>query len=211
MGTGSLSYSIAKPEPLIVIISGLSGSGKDTVINRLKDISTIDFHFVVTCNTRKRRENEVDGKDYHFISREKFLSMIENGEMLEHSVVYDDLKGVPRFEIENAFAVGKDMILRLDFQGMKKIKAVYPQAVSIFILPPNAANWIERLRSRQTETEESLKIRIRTAEKELAQIGGFDYVVVNDEVDQAAGDILTILQAEHMRSSNRKVIVEPNE
>lgn len=211
MGTGSLSYSIAKPEPLIVIISGLSGSGKDTVINRLKDISTIDFHFVVTCNTRRRRENEVDGKDYHFISREKFLSMIENGEMLEHSVVYDDLKGVPRFEIENAFAVGKDMILRLDFQGMKKIKAVYPQAVSIFILPPDAANWIERLRSRQTETEESLKIRIRTAEKELAQIGGFDYVVVNDEVDQAAGDILTILQAEHMRSSNRKVIVEPNE
>lgn len=211
MGTGSLSYSIAKPEPLIVIISGLSGSGKDTVINRLKDISTIDFHFVVTCNTRRRRENEVDGKDYHFISREKFLSMIENGEMLEHSVVYDDLKGVPRFEIENAFAVGKDMILRLDFQGMKKIKAVYPQAVSIFILPPDAANWIERLRSRQTETEESLKIRIRTAEKELAQIGGFDYVVINDEVDQAAGDILTILQAEHMRSSNRKVIVEPNE
>ena len=211
MGTGSLSYSIAKPEPLIVIISGLSGSGKDTVINRLKDISTIDFHFVVTCNTRKRRENEVDGKDYHFISREKFLSMIENGEMLEHSVVYDDLKGVPRFEIENAFAVGKDMILRLDFQGMQKIKAVYPQAISIFILPPDAENWIERLRSRQTETEESLKIRIRTAEKELAQIGGFDYVVVNDEVDQAAGDILTILQAEHMRSSNRKVIVEPNE
>lgn len=211
MGTGSLSYSIAKPEPLIVIISGLSGSGKDTVINRLKDISAIDFHFVVTCNTRKRRENEVDGKDYHFISREKFLSMIENGEMLEHSVVYDDLKGVPRFEIENAFAVGKDMILRLDFQGMKKIKAVYPQAVSIFILPPDAENWIERLRSRQTETEESLKIRIRTAEKELAQIGGFDYVVINDEVDQAAGDILTILQAEHMRSSNRKVIVEPNE
>ena len=211
MGTGSLSYSIAKPEPLIVIISGLSGSGKDTVINRLKDISAIDFHFVVTCNTRKRRENEVDGKDYHFISREKFLSMIENGEMLEHSVVYDDLKGVPRFEIENAFAVGKDMILRLDFQGMQKIKAVYPQAISIFILPPDAENWIERLRSRQTETEESLKIRIRTAEKELAQIGGFDYVVVNDEVDQAAGDILTILQAEHMRSSNRKVIVEPNE
>ena len=211
MGTGSSSYSIAKSDPLIVIISGLSGSGKDTVINRLKDISTIDFHFVVTCNTRKLRENEVDGKDYHFISREKFLSMIENGEMLEHSVVYDDLKGVPRFEIENAFKVGKDIILRLDFQGMRKIKAVYPHAVSIFIIPPDAEKWIERLRSRNTDTEESLRIRIRTAEKELAEIGGFDYIVVNEEIDQAAGDILTILQAEHMRSSNRKVIVNLNE
>ncbi len=211
METGSSSYSIAKPEPLILIISGLSGSGKDTVINRLKEISPLDFHFVVTCNTRKRRENEIDGKDYHFISREKFLSMIENGEMLEHSVVYDDLKGVPRFEIENAFKIGQDMILRLDFQGMQKIKAVYPQAVSIFIIPPDAEKWIERLRSRMTESEESLQIRIRTAEKELAEVSGFDYIVVNEEIDQAAGDILTILQAEHMRSSNRKVIVNLHE
>ncbi len=211
MGIGSVSYSIAKPEPLIVIISGLSGSGKDTVINRLNEISTIDFHFVVTCNTRKRRENEVDGKDYHFITREKFLSMIDNGEMLEHSVVYDDLKGVPRFEIENAFKVGKDIILRLDFQGMQKIKSVYPQAVSIFIIPPDAEKWIDRLRKRNTDSEESLKVRIQTAKKELAEISAFDYIVVNEEIDQAAGDILTILQAEHMRSSNRKVIVDPDE
>ena len=127
-------YVIEDPKPLILIISGLSGSGKDSVINRLKEISTVDFHFVVTCNTRKKREGEIDGKDYHFITREKFISMIKNGEMLEHSEVYDDLKGVPKFEIEKAIEHGKDIILRLDYQGMRKIKAVYTEAVSIFII-----------------------------------------------------------------------------
>ena len=211
METEMFGFTAEMPQPLILIISGLSGSGKDTVINRLNEISSRRFHFVVTCNTRKRRENEIDGKDYHFITREKFLSMIENGEMIEHSVVYDDLKGVPRFEIENAFRQGNDMILRIDLQGMQKIKACYPQAVSIFILPPDAKEWISRLRSRNTDTEESLKIRIRTAKEELEGISAFDYVVINEDIDQAAQDILTIVRAEHMRTSNRKVTVSSNE
>ena len=208
MGTESLHFSFDKPQPLILVISGLSGSGKDVVINRMNEISDVKFHFVVTCNTRKRREQEIDGKDYHFITREKFLSMIENGEMIEHSVVYDDLKGVPRFEIENAFKAGQDIILRLDSQGMQKIKAIYPQTISIFILPPDADSWLARLRARNTETEESLNIRIQTAEKELAGVSQFDYIVINDRIEQAAIDILTILKAEHMRSANRKVITE---
>ena len=208
MGTESLHFSFDKPQPLILVISGLSGSGKDAVINRMNEISDDKFHFVVTCNTRKQRENEIDGKDYHFITREKFLSMIENGEMIEHSVVYDDLKGVPRFEIEDAFRIGQDIILRLDSQGMQKIKAIYPQTISIFILPPDADSWLARLRARNTETEESLNIRIQTAEKELAGVSQFDYIVINDRIEQAAIDILTILKAEHMRSANRKVITE---
>lgn len=208
MGNESLHFSFENPEPLILVISGLSGSGKDAVINRMKEISDVEFHFVVTCNTRSRREKEVDGKDYHFITREKFLSMIEEGEMIEHSVVYNDLKGVPRFEIENAFKAGQDIILRLDSQGMKKIRAIYPQTVSIFILPPDAESWLDRLKKRNTETEESLQVRIQTAVKELAEVPLFDYTVINDEIDQAAMDILTILKAEHMRSSNRKVNVQ---
>lgn len=198
-------YVIEDPRPLILIISGLSGSGKDTVINRLKEISTVDFHFVVTCNTRKKREGEIDGKDYHFISREKFISMIENGEMLEHSEVYDDLKGVPRFEIEKAMQDGKDMILRLDYQGMRKIKAIYHEAVSVFIIPPDAEAWINRLRARNTDSEESLALRVNTAVEELKYIDEFDYILINDEIDHAAMDLLTILRAEHMRSSNRTV------
>ena len=204
----STGYIIEEPKPLIVIISGLSGSGKDTVINRLKEISTVDFHFVVTCNTRKKREGEIDGKDYHFITREKFLEMIENGEMIEHSEVYDDLKGVPRFEIEKAMAETKDLILRLDYQGMRKVKAIYPHAVSIFIIPPDADAWIARLKSRNSDSEESLQLRIRTAVKELSHIEDFDYILVNDEIDHAAMDLLTILRAEHMRSQNLKVVMK---
>ena len=198
-------YVIEDPQPVILIISGLSGSGKDTVINRLKEISTVDFHFVVTCNTRPKREGEIDGKDYHFITREQFQRMIDNGQMLEHSVVYDDLKGVPRFEIEKAIEMGKDIILRLDYQGMRKVKKIYPEAVSIFIIPPDAEAWIARLRARNTDSEESLQLRIKTAVEELKYIDSFDYVLINDDIHHAAMDLLTILKAEHMRSGNRKV------
>lgn len=208
MKTEASGYIIEDPKPLILIISGLSGAGKDTVINRLKEISPVDFHFVVTCNTRKKREGEIDGKDYHFITREKFLDMIKKGEMLEHSVVYDDLKGVPRFEIEKALEKGKDIILRLDYQGMRKVKAIYPEAVSIFIIPPDAEAWIARLRARNTDSEESLQLRIQTAVEELKNIDNFDYVLINGDIGHAAMDLLTILRAEHMRTGNRKVRTE---
>ncbi len=205
------AYSISKPMPLILVISGLSGAGKDTVINRLKEISPIDFHFVVTCTSRMRRENEVDGRDYHFLSREKFEAMIANDEMVEYSVVYDDLKGVPKFEIEKAFKEHKDIILRVDRQGMLKVRKLYPNAVSIFIVPPDAHTWLGRLRARNTDTEEALRIRIYTARQELENINDFDYVVINDKVDQAAADIIDIMRVEHMRSSNRKVSLNSNE
>ena len=208
MKTEASGYIIEDPKPLILIISGLSGAGKDTVINRLKEISPVDFHFVVTCNTRKKREGEIDGKDYHFITREKFLDMIKKGEMLEHSVVYDDLKGVPRFEIEKAMEKGKDIILRLDYQGMRKVKAIYPEAVSIFIIPPDAEAWIARLRARNTDSEESLQLRIQTAVEELKNIDSFDYVLINGDIGHAAMDLLTILRAEHMRTGNREVRIE---
>ncbi len=205
------AYSISKPMPLILVISGLSGAGKDTVINRLKEISPIDFHFVVTCTSRVRRENEVDGRDYHFLSREKFEAMIANDEMVEYSVVYDDLKGVPKFEIEKAFEEHKDIILRVDRQGMLKVRKIYPNAVSIFIVPPDAHTWLERLRARNADTEEALRIRIYTARQELENINDFDYVVINDKVDQAAADIIDIMRVEHMRTINRKVSLNSNE
>ena len=208
METEAFRYIIEDPKPLILIISGLSGSGKDTVINRLKEIATVAFHFVVTCNTRKKREGEIDGRDYHFITREKFLDMIKNGEMLEHSVVYDDLKGVPRFEIEKALEQGKDIVLRLDYQGMRKVREAYPEAISIFVIPPDAEAWINRLRARNTDSEESLQLRIRTAEEELKNIDSFDYVLINEDIDHAAMDLLTILRAEHMRIRNRGIYTE---
>ena len=134
--------------------------------------------------------------------------MIKNGEMLEHSVVYDDLKGVPRFEIEKALEQGKDIVLRLDYQGMRKVREVYPEAISIFVIPPDAEAWINRLRARNTDSEESLQLRIRTAEEELKNIDSFDYVLINEDIDHAAMDLLTILRAEHMRIRNRGIYTE---
>lgn len=201
------NFEIKKAAPLILIISGLSGAGKDSVIGCLRKMETIDFHFVVTCNTRAPREGETDGKDYHFMSRERFLQMVESGEMVEHSKVYDDYKGVPKFEIDRAFEEGKDLILRLDYQGMQKVKKIYPEAVSIFILPPDFETWIGRLRGRGSDSEEALQLRIATAEKELACVPDFDYVVINDELEKAAAEVAAIVQSEKYRSSHRKVMI----
>lgn len=199
------SYKILKSDPMIVIISGLSGSGKDTVINALRNNSKLNFHFVVTCNTRKQRDDEIDGVHYHFISREKFLDMIRKNEMVEYSPVYNDYKGVPKFEIEKGLAKGQDMILRLDPQGMKKVKQVYPNAVTIFIVPPNPETWLERLINRGSDSDEDLRVRIETASEEIKSIPEFDYVVVNDQLDKAVEDVLTILRAEHLRTTRIKV------
>lgn len=192
-------------EPVILIISGLSGAGKDSVIKRLNKISERKFRFVVTCNTRAPRVGEVDGKDYHFVTRERFLEMIANDEMVEYSQVYDDYKGVPRFEVENALASGQDLLLRVDYQGMLKIKKVYPDAVSIFLIPPDSDVWKQRLTRRGTESEEAMQIRIDTAKKELDCLPAFDYLVVNNDLDTAAREVLTIVAAEHYRTTRRKV------
>ncbi len=198
-------FNILKSDPMIIIISGISGAGKDTLIEELRLTPKYDFHFVVTCNTRNKRNDEIDGVHYHFITREKFLDMISKNEMIEYSPVYNDFKGVPKFEIEKAFADGKDMLLRLDHQGAKKVKQVYPEAITIFIVPPDPKTWIERLVTRGTDSPEDLQVRIKTSRDEIKAIPDFDYLVVNDELDQAVEDVLNILRAEHQKTSRIKV------
>lgn len=202
------SFYIQSNKPLILVFTGISGAGKDTLINCLSEQSNYDFHFVVTCNTRKMREGEIDGVNYHFITKEKFIDMVNNNEMIEHAQVYDDFKGVPRFEIDKAFADGKDMILRLDIQGTRRVKEVYPEAITIFIIPPDDETWLSRLRSRGTEAEESLQIRLNTAIQEISSVSDFDYLVVNDKLDSAVEEILSIITAEHARTSRRSIIME---
>lgn len=194
-------FNFAKEKPLMIIISGVSGAGKDTVINELRNRSEFDFHFVVTCNTRERRHDEIDGVDYHFVSREKFLQMIAKNELIEYSSVYSDFKGVPRDEVEKALRHEKDIILRLDHQGTRKVKEAYPEAISIFIVPPDPITWIERLNRRGGQTDEDLRVRIATAEKELAAIKTFDYLVVNDVMENTVQEVINIIRAEHHRIS----------
>jgi guanylate kinase len=207
MTDNSLSFDFYNPQPLLIVISGTSGVGKDAVIHELKT-RNLPLHFVVTATTREIRIGEVDGRDYFFYTEEEFMRRVENGEFAEWSWVYKDLKGVPHSQVEGAMQSGKDVIIKVDVQGAEKLKAIYPQAVLIFIIPTSTEEWKTRLISRKSETEASLKLRIQTALHEVTRIGAFDYVVVNGEnqLCKAADDVLNIIAAEHHRVNHRKIL-----
>lgn len=191
--------------PLLIVISGPSGVGKDSVIERMK-ARGLPFHFIVTATTRPQRANEIEGQDYFFVSHDQFHALIEGGELLEYALVYDEYKGVPREQVRQALTSGKDVVMRLDVQGAETVQSLCPEAILIFLSTRDEQELIERLRSRGTETEESLRIRIETVRKELKRAEAFDYYVINaqDHLDQAVDDILAILRAEHLRTHPRK-------
>ena len=190
----------------LVLISGPSGVGKDSVIKAMKE-RNLPFYFVVTATTRPKRENEIHGIDYFFISIEEFKSMIDNDELLEYATVYEDYKGVPKKQVRQALASGKDVIMRVDVQGAATIRKISPQACLIFLTAQNEAELIERLKRRNTETPDGLNKRIETARKELKRVDEFDYVVLNREchLNEAVDTILAIIQAEHHRTRQKKV------
>ena len=154
-------FNVDADSPLLIVISGPSGAGKDTVVQRMKERG-LRFHFVTTATTRLRRPNEVDGKDYLFISAEKFAKMIEADEFMEHALVYGDYKGVPKEQVRKALASGRDVVMRLDVQGAETIRRLVPEALLIFITTDSEEELISRLKERSTETPEALAIRIAT-------------------------------------------------
>jgi guanylate kinase len=193
-------------QPLMIVISGPSGVGKDTVLQRMKE-RQLPFHFVVTATTRPRRPGEVDGQDYIFVSRDKFAEMIEQNELLEHAYVYNDYKGIPKGQVRQALASGQDVVMRLDVQGAETIRKLCPEALLIFLSTETEDELIERLRARKTEDSEGLKLRIATARQELKRVGMFDYYVVNPSLrlESAVDTILAIIHAEHHRTVPRQV------
>ena len=199
-------YPITHFEPLLVVISGPSGVGKDSVIKAMKD-RDLPFYFVVTATTRAKREDEVHGVDYFFVTTEDFVAMIENDELLEYATVYEDYKGVPKAQVRQALESGKDVIMRVDVQGAATIREISQQACLIFLTAQNDAELVERLKQRKTETPEGLNKRIATAREELQRMHEFDYVVLNRDshLDEAVDTILAIIRAEHHRTSPQKV------
>jgi guanylate kinase len=186
--------------PLLVVVSGPSGVGKDTLLQRLKERG-FDFAFVVTMTTRPKREHEVDGKDYFFVSHDHFSSLIESNGFLEYSKVYGDYKGIPKEQVQCAWDSGKDVVMRIDVQGAAKVRMLVPQAVTIFLIPESESELVRRLTERKTETPEGLNRRINTAREEMKHLCEFDYVVVNpaNHIDQAVNQIISIINAEHCR------------
>jgi guanylate kinase len=199
------AYNI-RSNPLLVVLSGPSGVGKDTVLAGLKKHNH-RFHFVVTVNTRPRRPDEVEGVDYHFISKERFAEMINRDELLEHAVVYGDYKGIPKQQVRDALASGKDVLMRLDVQGAATVRRLVPEAVLIFITAPSEQELVERLQARKTDPPDQLQLRIAESRQEMKRASEFDYVVINraGAVDQAVNDVLAIIRAEHSRIHQRTV------
>ena len=192
--------------PLLIVISGASGSGKDSVVRRMQQ-NGLQFHFVVTATTRPRRPNETHGKDYWFVSQAEFARMIEANELIEYAVVYGDYKGVPREQVRQALASGQDVVMRLDVQGAETVRKLVPDSLLIFITTDSEEELVRRLQERQTETKDTLAIRIATAHRELKRVEAFDYVIVNHDalLDHTVDVIRAIIEAEHHRTSPRKV------
>jgi guanylate kinase len=193
-------------EPLLIVISGPSGVGKDTVLHRMKE-RRVALHFVVTATTRAPRPDEVNGVDYIFLSNDEFAEMIETNELLEYAIVYNDYKGIPKQQVRNALASGKDVILRIDVQGAATIRKLWPDALLIFVTSATEEELVQRLTARKTETPEGLKLRIATARKEMQRLNEFDYCVVNPEfhLDTAVDTLLSIIEAEHNRVNPRRI------
>lgn len=192
--------------PLLVVISGPSGVGKDAVLSRLKATEP-QIRFIITMTTRTRRPKEVNGIDYRFVSNEVFESLRKKNELLESANVYGNWYGVPKQPIREALKAGQDAIVKVDVQGAATVKKIIPEAIFIFLMPPSLDELGNRLRQRYTEKPHELEIRLRTATSEIKQASKFDYVVINnkDGLNTAVEEIRAIIIAEKCRVKPRKI------
>jgi guanylate kinase len=194
------------PNPLIIVLSGLSGVGKDTVLSRLRQ-SEHPLEFIVTVTTRPPRPNERDGIHYRFVSEPEFRTMIDSGQLLEYASVYGYYYGVPAAPVREALNNERDVVIKVDVQGAETIKKIVPEAVFIFLAASSMQELESRLKLRGSETAEDLELRLRTAEQELEKLPLFDYLVLNrrGEVNHAVADIEAIITAEKCRVVPRKI------
>lgn len=198
-----------KNYPLLIVISGPSGVGKDTIARLVIESRAEAFYFVVTATTRPPRPGEIDGQDYIFLSSDQFAEMIESNELLEYAIVYNDYKGIPKQQIREALASGRDVIMRVDVQGAATIRKLVPNAITIFLTTNSEEELVARLRERKSETAEGLNLRIATARQEMKRIHEFDYWIVNaeEQQDTAVNQILSIITAAHCRVNQKPVIL----
>ncbi len=194
----------------MVIISGPSGVGKDTIIDAMKlRQPEHPRRYVITVTTRGRRDYETDGVHYHFHSVDDYQRLVEVEGLLEASLVHDHWYGTPRDQVQSAITSGYDAILKIDVQGADKVRAKIPEALLIFVVPPSIEELERRLKARRSETPQQLELRLRNARIEMARTGEFDHVVVNetDKVDETAEEIDSIIAAEHRRFADRRIVV----
>ena len=191
---------------MLVIISGPSGSGKGTVVKKLFD-DEIGYALSISMTTRSPREGEKNGTDYFFCTEEEFIRKRNNNELLEHAVFCGNLYGTPRDYVEQQIALGKAVILEIEVNGALQIKEIFPEAVLIFLIPPNIKELANRLKNRRTESEETIQDRLRRAREEIELIEEYDYLVVNDEIKNATNSINCIVKAEYLKPLRQKAFI----
>ena len=184
---------------LLFVVSGPSGTGKGTICKSLVENTNIALS--VSMTTRPPRADEIDGKNYYFVSEEEFIKVVEDDGFLEYALVYGHYYGTPKQSVFNMLDTGRDVVLEIDIQGALKIKEVWPKGVFIFILPPSMTELRKRITGRGSESQCDIDIRIGEALNEVSYIDKYDYCVVNDQVESAVEKIIAIINAEHYRVS----------
>lgn len=185
---------------LLIVLSGPSGVGKGTVRKALFEKQSHKLNYSVSMTTRKPREGEVEGEDYFFVSREEFKRYIEEDKMLEWAEFVGNYYGTPKEHVEELLDSGKEVVLEIEVEGALQVRSKMPEAVFIFIVPPDKETLYTRLRSRGTEPKELIDQRIAKADREFVLAHKYDYIVVNDDVDKAARRIISIIKAEHSKT-----------
>jgi guanylate kinase len=193
---------------LLFIISGPAGSGKGTIVSRVRELAPFDFS--VSATTRNPRPGEVDGVHYHFLTKEQFEEKIASGEMQEHAKYSENYYGTPKAPVDKALDEGKNIILEIEVQGALQVKEKMPEAIMIFIMPPNYETLLARIRGRGTETEEVIQKRMKQSHFEIENFHKYDYVVVNQTngIEKAAENILDIMKVETLRTSRNLELAE---
>ena len=194
---------------LIIILSSPSGAGKSTLSDRLRAWDE-DIVFSISATTREPRDGEKDGREYFFKSREDFLKMVDNQEMLEHAEVFGNLYGSPQLPVSNAIENGQDVLFDIDWQGGQQIRnsVLGKHALSLFILPPSIAELERRLKSRAKDNQDVIKNRMALARDEISHWPEYDYVLINNDLDKTENDLKTIIKAERLKLSQQPKIVD---
>jgi|TARA_A100001388_G_scaffold113486_1_gene83517 guanylate kinase len=194
---------------LIIILSSPSGAGKSTLSDRLRAWDK-DIVFSISATTREPRDGEKDGREYFFKSREDFLKMVDNQEMLEHAEVFGNLYGSPQLPVSNAIENGQDVLFDIDWQGGQQIRnsVLGKHALSLFILPPSIAELERRLNSRAKDNQDVIKNRMALARDEISHWPEYDYVLINNDLDKTENDLKTIIKAERLKLSQQPKIVD---
>lgn len=196
--------------PLLIVLSGPSGVGKDTVMNRLQHVVT-DLYFAVTATTRAPRPGEIDGRSYYFLTKEQYDDLLQRDELLAPARVHGNWYGAPLRPILAMLESGRDVLLKIDVQGALSLRRRIPQAVYLFLAPPSMEHLMERLDARRTESPEDQAQRVQDAVFEMAQVSNYDYCVVNhdDDLDGTVANVACVITAERLRVERPAVFLQP--